>query len=219
MRRASPRPRREALPALIVTLALAAWVPIVTLALAACGRGRDPVERAIELTLARELGVPVQAVRCRRAGCTAHLAGGVALPIERRGDRTVAWETPSLLDPRVVAARVEGELAALGVTDTADCGDLLIAPPAPTGIPCRLGGGGTAWASIDGDGAIELEIAVTAAIAAARQTGPGDPALDRRSRALDSDEAQGIAEDSDDRDAGTDDAGTDDATILRGPGG
>lgn len=183
--------RAAAIAVASFALASLAFVSFASLASLACrGERADPTPAAIAETFARELGQRPRVV-CARDACTATLPDGTNVPIARDGG---AWESPELLDGRAVAARVAEELAGLGVTETVDCGGVLVAPPAPTAITCRLGGGGTAWVTVGGDGAIALEVALTAVTAAARTTGPGDAVLDRASRALDTDEAQGNAE-------------------------
>lgn len=171
-------------------------MPAALVALAAggagCGGDRgDPVARAIADTFARELGQRPR-VTCRATTCTATLPDGAAIPITRDG---ATWESPELLDGRAVAARVVDELAALGLTDTADCGPVLVAPPVPTALTCTLGGGGTAWVTVDAVGDLALDVALTAAEAAARTEGADDAALERASRALDTEEAEGNPED------------------------
>jgi len=170
------------------------------LALAACGGGGDPVARAIGAAVERELGVRPRAVRCARQACTITLPDGAAVEVGiERGDRTVTWRSAELIDPRPIVARVTGELDALGAAQAVDCGALRVAPDGPAVVECRLGGGGTAWATVDAGGAIDVEIAMTAAIAAERRAGPGDDALEALSRALDTDDAEGVESD-DDRD-------------------
>lgn len=179
---------------------------------AACSSPGDPVARSVAATVERELGVRPRAVRCQRAACTVSLPGDLTLAVTVDGDRAVAWESAELLDPRPIVAQITGELAALGAPQAVDCGPLRIAPAAPVTIECRLGDGGAAWATIDLSGTVDLEVALTAAIADARRSGPDDAALDALSRALDSDEAEGTHDDP----VGDDEV---DAAVSRGPGG
>lgn len=155
----------------------------IILALAACSAGSDPVARSIGAAVERELGVRPRSVTCRRDTCTVILPAGDALEVAVGRDR--AWTSAELIDPRPVVDRITADLASLGVPQAVDCGALRLAAEVPTTIECRLGGGGAAWATIDADGGIDVELALTAAIAEARRAGPGDDALEALSRALD----------------------------------
>ena len=166
-----------------------AWLRVALVIAAGCGSSGDPVARSIAATFERELGVAPRTVRCQRAACTIVLADGAAVAVTVRADG--GWDTEEILDPRPIAAAIEAALADLGAPQRADCGRLRVAPAPPVTVTCRLDGGGVAWASLGPDDAIDLELAVTAAIAEARGTGPGDAALEARSRALDTDEAEG----------------------------
>lgn len=195
---------------------LAGWIAVAS---SACGSSGDPVARSIATTVERELGVKPRAIRCARPACQVELPGAVTLAVRVDGDHTVTWESDDVIDPRALVDRIAGELAALGVPQAVDCGGLRAAPATAVTIECRLGDGGAAWATVAPDGAVDLELALTAAIAEARRTGPGDAALEAASRALDSDEAQGLAGEPS---ADTDEAAEVDAGLappVRGPGG
>lgn len=184
-------------------------VPAAALALiatAACGRSEDRVAASIGRDLARALGEPIRRVRCHAAACEAETAAGLRIAVTLTGRSPVAWETVDLLDPRPVAAEVHAALASVGAEQAVDCGPLRLAGAGGDRIECALGGGGAAFVEVGADGAIDVELAMTAAIADARRA-PVDPAdLERQSRALDSDEAEGAEPDGDDdqTDAGVD---------------
>lgn len=189
--------------------------PAATLALivaAACGRSEDRVAAAIRRDLGRDLGVPVREVRCHGARCEAVTADGLRIAVALTD---AGWETVDLLDPRPIAAEVHAALASVGADQAVDCGPPRLATPGGDRVTCALGGGGAAFVDVAADGGLEVELALTAAIAEVRQA-PGDPAaLERQSRALDTDEAEG-AEPDDDGD-GIADAGVD--AVLPTSGG
>jgi|GEM_PF-2880959 len=198
-------------------------VPAGALLLAlACSSHSDPIAHSIATTFEQELGVKPRTVRCGRTDCTLTLPDGTDVAVKVDGKRAVTWETAELLDLRAVAAGIASELDDLGAPQTVDCGALQLAPAAPVTIECRLGGGGAAWATVDATGGVDLELAITAAIAGERRAGPGDAVLEAQSRALDSDEAEGRSADpttdDDDDDRRASDAGVDSA-IARGLGG
>ncbi len=179
---------------------------LALIAMAACGRGEDRVATAIRRDLARELGEPIREVRCRGAACEAETAAGLRIAVTLTGRAPVAWETVDLLDPRPIAAEVHAALASVGAEQGVDCGPLRLAGAAGDHLECALAGGGAAFVEVATDGAIDVELAMTAAIADARRA-PADPAdLERQSRALDTDEAEGEEPDGDDAppDAGVD---------------
>lgn len=184
---------------------------------AACGHG-DRTADQIRAALARELGEPVRTVRCHRDRCEAVTAAGLTVPITLTAGAPRTWTTAPLIDPRPVAAEVQAALASVGAAQAVDCGGLRLADEGAARIECALGGGGAAFATVGVDGAVDVELALTAAVAAARRD-PVDPAtLEQASRALDTDEAEGSEDEADDADAGVGDDGGVDA-ILPGPGG
>ena len=91
------------------------------------------------------------------------------------------------IDGRVVqtapiAAQIAGELADLGVAQTVDCGAAVARVPLGDRLTCKLSGGGAAFATIAGDGTVELELAIDPAAAAVRSEVPRD--LTKTSRDL-----------------------------------
>ena len=181
---------------------------------AACGSARDRTATAIADQLSRELGVPT-VVSCDRDRCVATTAIGLRIPITLTGDAAGTWHTAPLFEPAPIAAEVHARLQALGVDQPVDCGPLRLADDAP--IRCQLGAGGLALATIADDGTVEIELALTAAIANARTVDYDPTDLEARSLALDTDEAEGAdPADDDERDDGAD-AGV--TPPLRGPGG
>jgi hypothetical protein len=190
----------------VVSLALA-----VT-ASAACraDRGGDPVARAVADGLRQQLGVKVERVRCTRERCDVVLADDVALVVRVSGDRVVTWEADEQVRTAVIAAYVRAEIAELGIDAPVDCGPTLVAAaPEMSRITCRFGGG-TAWVDLVPDGGLALEIAIGDEAVRARTEDVDLDELEKLSRALDTDEAEGADEDSD---AGVDagvDGGVDD---------
>ena len=140
------------------------------------------------------------------------------------GGREVTWETEEVVLTAPLAAHVAGQLAELGLAAQVDCGAPLQVAPVDGRLTCRIDGGGAAWVRLGADGTIDVEVALTPAVVAERTALPDEDALERRSRALDSDEAEGAdkdgAGDGDEREAaqpGIGDAGVD--APPRGPGG
>lgn len=174
-------------------------VLVVSGAGAACGgdRGGDPVARAVADGLRRQLGVQVERVRCTRERCDVVLAGGVTMAVRVTGERDVTWEADEQVRTEVIAAYVRTELVQLGIDAPVDCGPALVAiTPDAARVTCRFGDG-TAWVDLLPDGGLSLEVAVGAEAVRAR-TEEGDvDELERRSRALDTDEAEGAAAGSD----------------------
>lgn len=186
---------------------------------AACGGGgdRDDVSRTIAVELARELGEPVASVHCRDRACVATTARGVAIPVTVTATKPATWTTEELLDPRPIRAEVLAALAAIGVTTTVDCGPTRLAAEVGSRLTCALGTGGAALIALDDAGGIDVELALTAANAAARQEGPDDDTLTQASLALDTDDAEGADDEIDTIDAGVADGSVD--AGVRGAGG
>ena len=135
------------------------------------------------------------------------------------GEREVAWAADEVVLAAPLVAHIAAELTGLGVAALVDCGSPVQPVPADGRLTCRLEGGGLAWARLGADDRLELEIALTAEQAAARGGAADEDGLERMSRALDSDEAEGATgpeRDDDDGDGG--DAGVD-APAPRGAGG
>ncbi len=194
---------------------------LALIAVAACGqRSGDPVAAAIAADLARELGEPIASVRCRDRACVATTGHGVAIPVTVTATRPATWTTEELLDPRPIRAEVLAALATVGVTTTVDCGPTRLAATVGPRLSCALGTGGEALVAIDDDGGIDVELALTAATAAARHDGPDDDTLEQASLALDTDDAEGSDDESAEADAGTDgDGGLGVDAGVRGAGG
>lgn len=172
-------------------------------ALGGCAEGRSRTD-AIALRLTAELGVAT-AVTCRGATCTATTAGGLVIPLAIAADGS--WQTAPLVEPAALEAAIAAALADLGAAQPVDCGRRRVDDGRP--IACALGGGGVALVTLGPDGELDLELAVTSAIAAARTAPADDAALTAASRALDS-------VDGDDLD---DDGASDDDDDAPGPDG
>lgn len=189
-------------------------VPIAAV-LAACGSGGGGgggIEAELGKTVSTQLGVDVT-VTCPAgkfpAVCAVHVPGGddLALDVTESKD---AWSWTLrgfVIATTPLVHTIEGELADLGLPGEVDCGPALRVTHVGERIRCALdvaGGPGAAWATIlDDDARFELELAVTAAAVAARTEDVDQVALEKASRALDRDDAEGVAEDDD----GTMDAG------------
>ena len=172
-------------------------------ALGGCAEGRSRTD-AIADRLTAELGVAT-AVTCRAATCTATTAGGLVIPVAVAADGS--WQTAPLVEPAPLEAAIAAALAELGAAQPVDCGRRRVDDGRP--IACALGGGGLALVALGPDGELDLELAVTPAIAAARRAPVDDAALTAASRALDRD-------DGDERD---DDGASDDDASAAGPDG
>jgi hypothetical protein len=178
----------------------------VLLALLAAGssacrgeRGGDPVERAVADGLRTQLGVEVERVRCSRDRCEVVLAGKVTMSVRLSGERDVSWEADEQVRTAAIAAYGKTELVQLGIDDSVDCGPALVAAtPDVSRVTCRFGVG-VAWVDLLPDGGLALEVAVGEDAERARTEDVDVDELERRSRALDTDEAEGP--DNDQRDA------------------
>lgn len=183
-------------------------VASVLAAVAACRDDRgggDPVARAVADGLRRQLGLKVERVRCTRELCDVVLAGNVTMSVRVSGDRDVTWEADEQVRTAVIAAYVRTEIVQLGIDSPVDCGPALVAAAADVSrITCRFGGG-TAWVDLLPDGGLALEVAVGDEAVRARTEEVDIDELDKQSRALDTDEAEGPA-DVEDVDGGATDA-------------
>ncbi|MBK9030948.1 MAG: hypothetical protein IPL61_06340 [Myxococcales bacterium] len=195
-----------------------AWLATLAVTVACGGGGAagDPVAEAIRRDLERSLGQPLASVRCHAGACVATTAAGLAVPVAVTGTAPVTWTTAELLDPAPIAAEVHAALRTLDADGSVDCGPLRLAADVGPVVECALADGGVAFVRIEADGTLDVELALTATIAAERRAGAADDELERTSRALDSDEAEG---DDDDTDAGpADDGGLDAGLDAAGPG-
>lgn len=180
---------------------------LVVAASAACRgeRGGDPVARAVADGLRKQLGVKVESVRCTRDRCDVVLAGNVTMAVRVSGERDVTWEADEQVRTAVISAYVHTELVQLGIDAPVDCGPALVAAtPEVSRITCRFTDG-TAWVDLLPDGGLVLEVAVGAEAVRARTEEVDVNELEKRSLALDTDEAEGATSD-DDGDAGVADA-------------
>lgn len=179
----------------------------------------DPVAAAVAAGVRAQLGVAPRKVTCTHDRCDVDLGGGLVIEARVKGDREVSWESEEVLRTAPIATYVRAELAALGVDATVDCGPPLVLATAATHLTCTLGHG-AAWVDVMSDGGLSLELALDDETVAAR-TEPADPeGLDELSRALDSDEAEGVAgaDPDNDPDAGAD-AGPGDLDAARDTAG
>lgn len=191
---------------------------VVLLAVACRGeRGGDAVARAVADGVRAQLGVDVESIVCTRDRCDVTMDGGVTLHVTVTGERDVTWESDEVIRTAPIAARVQVELDELGILTEVDCGPALVAvaPGAATRVSCSFGGGGQAWVDVAPDGGVELEVAIGADSVRARTEPFDEGRLDQQSRALDSDEAEGVLGEGDD-DGGVD-AGVDAGSTDAGP--
>lgn len=175
----------------------------IALAALACGSDRapDPRARAMATAITAELGVAV-AVRCEATACAATTAAGLVIPIELAADG--GWHTAELFDPRALTPAVAAALVDVGADQAVDCGPLRLAADGPA--RCDLAGGGVALVTVGADGELDVELALTPAIAAVRLAAPDEAALSAASTALDRPDEPG-PDDDDDGEAETLDAG------------
>lgn len=192
---------------------------LVTLAACGSGRGSDPVAKDVRAGVEAQLGVAPAGIRCTKERCEVDL-GSARIAVGLAGDREVAWQTDEVVLAAPLAALVGEELADLGVAAAVDCGPPVQPVPADGRMTCHVDGGGLAWLRLGDAGQVDVEVALTAEAVAARTGDADDEALERMSRALDSDEAEGEDDPDGPDDAG--DGGRDagiDAPAPRGPGG
>jgi hypothetical protein len=175
----------------------------VTAALGCRGdRGGDPVARAVADGLKKQLGVKVKSVRCTRERCDVVLAGGETMGVRVHGERDVTWEADEQVRTAAIAAYVRTELTQLGIDAPVDCGPPLVAAtPDVMRVTCHFGAS-EAWVDLLPDGGLSLEVVVGAEALRARTEAVDVDELEKQSRALDTDEAEGVDEES--PDAGTD---------------
>jgi hypothetical protein len=179
----------------------------------ACGSGHPGPERQIAEDLGRQLGVPIERVRCRPGAypktCTAEVAGpdGLELTVTDDADG-LAWTLDGfVISTRPLAVEIAVQLDELGVEAEVDCGPTLRVTHVGDRVPCTLHGDleGAAWARIvDDEARFELELALGAEAVAARTTASDDAELERRSRALDVGDDDELDEDDDDAPGGND---------------
>lgn len=154
----------------------------------------DPVARAVADGLRRQLGVEVKSVRCTRERCDVVLAGGITMAVRVSGEREVTWEADEHVRTAAIAAYVRSELVQLGIDAPVDCGPALVAAtPDLARITCRWDGG-EAWVELRPDGGLAIEVAVGAETVRARTEDVDVDELEARSRALDTAEAAGDAD-------------------------
>lgn len=145
-----------------------------------------PLETGIARDLTEKLGVPVT-TRCviiaGIAMCRA-VVGSSVLSIAVKSEKGEwVWHVDGrVVQTAPIAQRIAGELADLGVAQTADCGGAVARVPEGERLTCKLSGGGAAFASIRNDGTVELELAIDPAAAAVRSEEPRD--LTKTSRDL-----------------------------------
>ncbi len=161
------------------------------LALAGCGSGaQDPVVVAVSAGIAAQLGLVPARVACAPERCDVDV-GGTRLAVAVQGRREVTWEAEEVVLTAPLAAHLAGHLAELGLAVGVECGPAVQVLPVDGRLTCRLDGGGAAWVRLGADGAIAVEVALTPEVVAERTAAPGEAGLEQRSRALDSDEAEG----------------------------
>ncbi len=177
-------------------------VVLPALALVACGGGAASppapapgAEQRIAEDLARQVGVPVERVRCPDGpypkSCTAEVPGsaGIELEVTEVGDE-LAWSVPGfVISTAPLAIQIGIELDDLGVEAEVDCGDTFVVTRVGEVIECGLAIGearGAAWATItDDEGRFSLELALDQAAVEARRRPRDEAALLRRSLELD----------------------------------
>lgn len=181
------------------------WAAVLALAAApGCrgDRGGDPVARSVTDGVKKQLGVQVKSVRCTRDRCEVELEGGATMAVHLHGERDVIWEADEQVRTAVIAAYVKTELVQLGIDAPVDCGSALVPTTGDVvRITCHFGAS-EAWVDLLPDGGLSLEVVIGAEALRARTEAVDVDQLERQSRALDTDEAQGVAED--DADAGVD---------------
>ncbi|HVV83343.1 MAG TPA: hypothetical protein VHE35_09700 [Kofleriaceae bacterium] len=187
-------------------------------------RGEDPVVSSVRAGIAAQLGMAPSRVACTRDRCEVEV-GGTRLGVAVRGGRDATWQSDEVVLAAPLVDHVRAELAALGVDAAVDCGAAVQPVPADGRLTCKVGDAGAAWVRLGTDGAVDVDVALTAAEVAARTAPVDDEALERLSRALDSDEAEGSEgaegqgdDPDDDGDDARDDAGVD-AAGVRAAGG
>lgn len=160
--------------------------------LAACGGGSgSPLERDVAAGLAAQLGVAVEKVTCSgdpATACQARIGDQwltvAVVPAQGGG---VAWElTGVVIALGPVERHLAKELAELGLDGKVDCGAPVRAVTVGERVRCSLGAHGAAWATVlDGDGALDVEIALGGEAVRARSEDVDPVGLDEISAALD----------------------------------
>jgi hypothetical protein len=202
----------------VIDLRTVRGLAITVVTVAACGGGggggpaETPVEARLRAAIAGAVGAPVARVKCATPiGCVATIEG-VEVKVAVReeagsgsGGGKLAWDIDGLV---VRAATLEAEVAALlgelEVTAKVDCGARVQIVKRQSGggrITCGItsaarGGApvaevGQALATIDADGAAEIELVLGAEAVKARTEEVGTAVLETMSRSLDTAEAQG----------------------------
>jgi hypothetical protein len=143
-------------------------------------QAREPARRSpVETTIARDLtarfGTPVTVACTVAAGapvaCTATLADKTTMPIaiENASKEEWGWRIDGrVIESKTIAAYVEGELAALKISETVTCGPPVQVVKPGERISCTLSGGGAAFVHVAADGSTTLELALDKDSAAAR---------------------------------------------------
>lgn len=187
-------------------------IPLILLI--ACGGGRRDasMEAVIGEGIRIQLGVKPTRVRCERARCDVVLPGGIAIAATLTGGNDVVWESDVVVKTAVLAQHVRTELAALGVDAQVDCGPPLVPALPATRVTCTLHGDtregraeevGTVWLDVMTDGGMAMEVALDEETVRERTTDVDPQGLDELSRALDTDDAEGVGnEESGEADAG-----------------
>jgi hypothetical protein len=108
------------------------------------------------------------------------------LPIRVAADGSGwSWQIDGLVvDTAPIAAYIDTMLADLHVHKTASCGGKLRLVAPGERLACALSGGGTAFVDVAQGGAIQVELALGSAAAAARTAVTPAEELDKMSRAL-----------------------------------
>lgn len=183
----------------------AKWGVLAALCLTAGCRDRKrdaSVESVVSEGIRIQLGVEPTRVRCARARCDIELPGGIAIAARLDGDKDVIWESDLVVKTAPLAVYVRTELAALGVEAEVDCGPPLVAATEATRVTCSLEPAGAAWVDVLGDGGLALELVLDDEALRARTEEVDPTGLDELSRALDTDQAQGISDETTDADGG-----------------
>lgn len=143
-----------------------------------CDAREKPKPTSLELAISHDLAARLRTSATTRCAivagnpvkCEATLADGTKLPIEIKSERTEwAWRVAgTVVETKPVTEWVNGELAALKIAQTADCGPSVVVIQPTERVACKLTGGGIAFVAIDKDGEASLELELDAAAAAAR---------------------------------------------------
>ncbi len=140
----------------------------------------DRLAAAVKDGLARELGVVPSRVVCGPGRCDAEV-GGLMLAVTVTGDRELSWEAEEVIATAPLVAHVAAHLDDLGIVARVDCGPALVRAVADARLTCSIEGGGQAWVRIAADGAVDVEVALTAAEVAERSGPSSEIDLERAS--------------------------------------